>query len=105
MLNKYHTAPIYVSLLLANGITWLCWIPGLFIRTKQGYVIPNFDTYAIFLDTGFINTQHMLLGIAFQLGVYRLLIGALVATWIDGDPVDDNSWRGTAEHIGSGQSR
>jgi len=24
---------------------------------------------------------------------------------MDGDSVDDNAWRGTAEHIGSGQSR
>ncbi len=29
----------------------------------------------------------------------------IVRLWTDGDPVDDNAWRGTAEHIGSGQSR
>jgi hypothetical protein len=29
----------------------------------------------------------------------------IIRLWTDGDPVDDNSWRGTAEHIGSGQSR
>ena len=29
----------------------------------------------------------------------------IVRLWMDGDSVDDNAWRGTAEHIGSGQSR
>ena len=28
----------------------------------------------------------------------------IVRLWTDGDPLDENSWRGTAEHIGSGQS-
>jgi hypothetical protein len=29
----------------------------------------------------------------------------IVRLWTDGDPFDENAWRGTAEHIGSGQSR
>jgi hypothetical protein len=29
----------------------------------------------------------------------------IVRLWTDGDPLDDNAWRGTAEFIGSGQSR
>ena len=29
----------------------------------------------------------------------------IVRLWTDGDPLDDDAWRGTAEHIGSGQSR
>jgi len=29
----------------------------------------------------------------------------IIRLWTDGDPLDDNAWRGTAEHIGSGQSR
>lgn len=29
----------------------------------------------------------------------------IVRLWTDGNPVDDNAWRGTAEHIGSDQSR
>jgi len=28
----------------------------------------------------------------------------IVRLWTDGDPLDDNVWRGTAEHIGGGQS-
>ena len=29
----------------------------------------------------------------------------IVRLWTDGDPLNENSWRGTAEHIGSGRSR
>ena len=29
----------------------------------------------------------------------------IVRLWTDGNPVDNNTWRGTAEHIGSGHSR
>jgi hypothetical protein len=29
----------------------------------------------------------------------------IVRMWTDGEPTDDNAWRGMAEHIGSGQSR
>jgi hypothetical protein len=28
----------------------------------------------------------------------------IVRLWTDDDPVDDTAWRGTVEHIGSGQS-
>jgi hypothetical protein len=28
----------------------------------------------------------------------------IVQLWTDGDPVNFDSWRGTAEHIGGGQS-
>jgi membrane protease YdiL (CAAX protease family) len=46
--------------------------------------MPNFDTYHILLESGFANTQHRLLSVAFALGVYGPLIGGLVATWMDG---------------------
>ncbi len=29
----------------------------------------------------------------------------IIRLWTDGDPLDDNTWRGTAERIGGGQSR
>jgi membrane protease YdiL (CAAX protease family) len=81
--NKSHKFSLPMYLLLANGITWSCWIPGLIIGAQNGYIMPNFDTYASLFETGFANSQHLLLGIAFQLGVYGPLIGGLVATWID----------------------
>lgn len=79
--HKY-SLPIY--LLLANGITWLFWIPGLVIGFQQGYIMPNFDSYATLFESGFANTQHILLAIPFSLGVYGPLIASLVATRMDG---------------------
>jgi membrane protease YdiL (CAAX protease family) len=46
--------------------------------------MPNLDSYAALFESGFVNTQHMLLAIAFALGVYGPLLGGLVATWMDG---------------------
>ena len=82
--QTHHKYAILAYLLLANGITWLCWLPGLIIGLEQGYTMPNFDTYHILFESGFANTQHLLLGIAFFLGTYGPLIGGLVATWMDG---------------------
>jgi membrane protease YdiL (CAAX protease family) len=82
--RKHHKFSLPIYLLLANGITWLCWIPGLIIGARQGYIMPNYDTYAELFKSGFANSQHLFLGIAFQLGVYGPLIGGLVATWMDG---------------------
>jgi len=48
IINSSHKAQkysLFVYLLLANGITWLCWIPGLVIGMQQNYLMPNFDSY------------------------------------------------------------
>lgn len=82
--GKYHKYSLTTYLLLATGITWLCWIPSLVISSQQGYIMPNFDTYAALFQSGFTNSQHLLLAILFQFGVYGPLIGGLVATWMDG---------------------
>lgn len=81
--HKHHKYSLLVYLLIANGITWLGWIPGLIIGARQGYIMPNFDTYAELFKSGFANSQHIFLGVAFQLAVYGPLIGGLVATWMD----------------------
>lgn len=82
--HNYHKYSLTTYLLFANGFTWLCWIPGILIGAQQGYTMPNFDTYTMLFRSGFVNTQHMLLAIAFQLGTYGPLIGGLIATWMDG---------------------
>ena len=81
---KHHKYSLTVYLILAMGITWLGWIPGLVIGTQQGYLMPNFSTYVELFEIGFVNSQHIWLGIAFQFAVYGPLIGGLIATWMDG---------------------
>jgi membrane protease YdiL (CAAX protease family) len=82
--NSFHKNSLFIYLLLANGITWLCWLPGLIIGYQQGYLMPNFDTYHLLFGSGFENTEHILLAILFFLGVYGPLIAGLAATWMDG---------------------
>ena len=80
--KKRANSSLLLYLLLANGITWLCWIPGLVIGAQQGYAMPIPEMYATLFRDGFVNTQHMLLAIAFQLGVYGPLIAVLAAVWM-----------------------
>lgn len=68
---------------LANGITWIGWIPGLLVGSQQGFLMPKFDTYPALFESGFPNATHRLLAIIFALGGYGPLIGALIATWMD----------------------
>ena len=79
--NSLNTLTVY--LVLANGITWLCWLPGLLIGGPKGYTMPNFNTYAELFETGFANTEHMLLGIWFALGTFGPLIAGIIATRMD----------------------
>ena len=44
--------------------------------------MPTINTYATIIQTGFVNSQHLFVSLAFFLGVYGPLIGALVATWL-----------------------
>lgn len=78
-----HKYSLTTFLLLANGITWLCWIPGIVIGAQRGYLMPNFDTLAALIESGFANSEHVFLAIAFQVGTYGPLVGGLVATYLD----------------------
>jgi len=98
MSTKKQNFSIPIYLLLANGITWLCWLPGLIIGLRENYIMPNFDTYHLLFETGFANNQHLYLAIAFFLGVYGPLIGGLVATWIDGGREGLAEWWGRITH-------
>lgn len=81
---KPHKYSLGVYLLLAFGITWLCWIPVFVINARYGYLLPGFNTYADLFKSGFTDARHLWLAIIFQLGVYGPLIGGLTATWMDG---------------------
>jgi membrane protease YdiL (CAAX protease family) len=74
---------ITVFVLLAFGITWLGWVPGLLVANQQGWMMPSFSNYADFFEIGFQSSKHQWLSIAFSLAVYGPLIGALVATTME----------------------
>ena len=96
--RKYHKFSLPVYLLLANGITWLLWIPGLIAELRKGYLMPNFDTYHILYETGLANNQHIYLSVIFFFAVYGPLIGGLVATWMDGGKEGLAEWWGRITH-------
>jgi len=72
---------LVIFLLLAWGITWLCWIPTLLIADSRGYILPTIPKIDQLLAEGFKDPQHVLLSLVFSLGVYGPLVGALVATY------------------------
>ena len=75
--------PIAAYLILAYGITWLCWIPTLIISTRQGYLLPTIDGFATFIQSGFSDTNHIFIVVAYSLAVYGPLVGALIVTRLD----------------------
>ncbi len=88
MLKKQDTSwfgkhPIATYLILAYGITWLGWVPALVMSTRQGYLLPTLDGFAAFIQSGFSDTNHILIVVAFSLAVYGPLVGALIATRLD----------------------
>ena len=84
--TRPHTGrrPIALYLLLANGITWLCWIPSLLISQRQGYLLPTMDAYGALAQRGFDGTGHVANSVVFSLAVYGPLIAALIATSAQG---------------------
>ncbi|MBN1262603.1 MAG: CPBP family intramembrane metalloprotease [Anaerolineae bacterium] len=75
---------LWVYLLIANGITWLCWIPALIIARQQGYLLPTIDNTPALAQQGYANAQHRLISSVFSFAVYGPLIGGIVATWLEG---------------------
>lgn len=69
-------------LVLAYGITWLCWIPALAVATRHGYLLPTIDRFADFVRTGFADATHALLAAVFTLAVYGPFVAALIVTGV-----------------------
>jgi hypothetical protein len=85
--NWFHKHPIAAYLILANGITWLCWIPTLVIASKQDYLLPTIDGFAAFVQSGFSDANHLIVSVVFSLAIYGPLIGAFIVTRFDSGKV------------------
>lgn len=82
-MNWLKKHPIALYLILANGLTWLGWIPGLIFSRSRGYLMPTTSNFRALSQTGFADSTHLLLSILFQAAVYGPLIAALLATALD----------------------
>jgi len=82
MENKKKNS-VWIYLLLANGLTWLLWIPTLMIAQKNGYLLPSADQLVLLFQTGFKDSHPALVALVFSLAVYGPLVAGLVASWIE----------------------
>jgi len=71
-----------IYLLLAFGLTWLCWIPTLWIADQQGYILPTITNFSQLRNQGFADSRHIVISIIFSLAVYGPLAGSLAAAGI-----------------------
>ena len=71
-----------VYLLLAIGVTWLCWIPALLWSNQSGYPLPTVSTLATGTPFTFVNQEHRFYSLLFSFAVYGPLLGGLVAITI-----------------------
>ena len=80
MKKWYRKHSILTYLIIAYGITWLCWIPSIILSSKQGYLLPTIDGFVNFIQAGFSDTNHIFIALSFQFAVYGPIIGALIST-------------------------
>ena len=70
--------PVTSYIVLACGITWLCWITALVASNKMGYGLPVQDVYTKLIQSGFTDTFHILISLIFILGGFGPLIAAII---------------------------
>ena len=74
--------PIATYLMIANGFTWLCWIPSLSVAARRGYTLPVLGSYRDLSANGLESAEHLVWAIVFSLAVYGPLLAALVTTQV-----------------------
>jgi len=67
-MNIYHRLrqnPIAIYLILANGLTWLGWLPALIISSQHGYPLPVIGNFREWLPTAFSSARQSFITLAF----------------------------------------
>ncbi len=72
---------IILFILIAFGITWLCWIPALVGSTRQGFALPTISNFARMGEQASLTGQQRLLTGLFNFAVYGPLIASLALTF------------------------
>lgn len=72
---------IVLYILIAFGITWLCWIPALVGSTRQGFALPTISNFARMGEQASLTGQQRLLTGLFNFAVYGPLIASLALTF------------------------
>lgn len=72
---------IVLYILIAFGITWLCWIPALVGASQQGFDLPTINNFARIGEQTSLTGQQRLLTSLFNFAVYGPLIASLALTF------------------------
>jgi membrane protease YdiL (CAAX protease family) len=72
---------IILFILIAFGITWLCWIPALVGASRQGFALPTINNFARVGEQASLTGQQRLLTSLFSFAVYGPLIAAVALTF------------------------
>lgn len=75
--------PIATYLMVACGITWVCWIISIVVSNTRGYLLPAQDVYITFIESGFSDAYHVFVSVVFILGGFGPLVGAVVAARLE----------------------
>ncbi|TXT53939.1 MAG: putative CAAX amino terminal protease self-immunity [Candidatus Thorarchaeota archaeon] len=70
--------PLNSYFVIAITFTALCWIPTSIIAYLNGYTLLNNNTFGELIQTGFVDTQHVIISFIFALGVYGPLIASIL---------------------------
>ena len=72
---------IVLYILIAFGITWLCWIPALVGASRQGFALPTISNFARMGEQASLTGQQRLLTSLFNFAVYGPLISSVALTF------------------------
>jgi len=72
---------IVLFILIAFGITWLCWIPALVGASRQGFDLPTISNFAKMAEPPSLTGQQRLLTALFNFAVYGPLVASLALTF------------------------
>ena len=83
--NSSGRRALWTYLIVAYGVSWLCWMPSLVLSTREGYPLPTIDRLISQPGFAFADTRHVALSALFSLAVYGPLLGGIVATRFSGE--------------------
>ncbi len=81
--NKTNTRPIWIYLLIANGFTWLLWLPTLILARGHNLPLPTITNFTLLARDGYASGFHLLISILFSLAVYGPFLAAFAAARTD----------------------
>ena len=77
--GKARKDALALYLFLAFGITWLLWLVSILLVGRKGYLLPAPGNMIVLFQSGFQNSEHLLVSIMFSLAVYDPLIAGILA--------------------------